>query len=132
MRLLKDGINTGFTVPQPKHFEFESSGLWKDSGDFTRDEFSKIYMCNKLIRINKRLAQYEHETLPKHKNIEAAKSMYNAYGTSPLYKGDPDEIKESLRDMMHELRLTEYFKVKLQTQIAKIKDLVGGEYICFF
>ncbi|KAJ3058788.1 hypothetical protein HK102_010316, partial [Quaeritorhiza haematococci] len=85
------GVNVGGR--EPVDFEFEASGLWRESGDMPTNDFAKIFLLNKLIKLRKRLHQLEDEIGTKMKGIEGMKNLVEAYSKNPG-QGDADDVSE--------------------------------------
>ncbi|KAJ3042319.1 hypothetical protein HK097_002069 [Rhizophlyctis rosea] len=111
---------------EPPDFEFVASGLWKDSGDMAKDEYSRVFLHNKLAKIRKRLENVEEEITVKQKGLEGTRTLLDAY-LKDRSTGDPDDVKEGMLETMRDLVVLEGLKMKYETKIRCVVDAIGGE-----
>ncbi|RKO83648.1 hypothetical protein BDK51DRAFT_34690 [Blyttiomyces helicus] len=109
-----------------RKFEFVPCGLWKDSGEMSTDEYSRIFLGNKLRKLRKRNDLVTHEIAAKTRAVDGVMVLFKAY-SADRSQGDPDEVKETLIQMRREQVMLETTRTKWQTQIEKIVATIGEE-----
>ncbi|KAJ3286768.1 hypothetical protein HK104_008885 [Borealophlyctis nickersoniae] len=105
-------------------FAFVPSGLWKDSGEMATDDFSRIFLTNKLGKLRKRSTAIKEEIAIKARGLEGTKTLFDAY-TKDRNQGDPDDVKEAMLESMRELVILETMQAKYETRINKILQTIG-------
>ncbi|KAI8913292.1 hypothetical protein EDD86DRAFT_262160 [Gorgonomyces haynaldii] len=91
---MQDTFNSTKTG-QESLLSFIPCGLWKDEPQFVNDEFSLVFMHNKLLGLYKRQEELtkEHDKIVQ--SIFGLQKLLLSYQSNPLL-GDPDEVKASM------------------------------------
>ncbi|KAI9208006.1 uncharacterized protein BJ171DRAFT_472287 [Polychytrium aggregatum] len=111
-------------APTPHEFAFQSSGLWKETGEMSTDDFSRIFLTNKLEKIRDALDLVSKDIEAKHKAIEGLQKLYDTYTANPR-QGDPYKAREGIDELEKEILLLTWTEIRYQTLCAKVTGTIG-------
>ncbi|KAH6570670.1 hypothetical protein BASA50_002805 [Batrachochytrium salamandrivorans] len=114
-------------IVAPADFSFIPCSFWVDLDEMITDEFSVIFMRNKLTKIRTQLAETEHDISVQTKGIVGMNNLLNVYTSQPQ-QGEPDDVRENILDTKRGLVVLQTLKCKLETQIQNIVETVGGGF----
>jgi hypothetical protein len=64
---------------EPGDIEFEPTILWKDNVDMANDEYSKVFLINKLKQIRSKMDFLQHDIGIKQKGVDGMATLQEAY-----------------------------------------------------
>ncbi|KAJ3256059.1 hypothetical protein HK103_005742 [Boothiomyces macroporosus] len=82
-------------LDQPLSFQFEPSILWKDDDEMVTDEYSSVYLGNKLEILDRKSNQLIHDIKSMEKGILGLESLVSTYRKNPL-QGDAEKVEQVL------------------------------------
>lgn len=86
----------------------------------------QIYLLNTLQKLMTELDGHQKEITNLTKSIDGVKNLYDAYVKDPKL-GDPVEVLQQVIDSERALIMRETQRIKVQTQIDEIKNLIGKD-----
>ncbi|KAJ3272404.1 hypothetical protein HDV01_005587 [Terramyces sp. JEL0728] len=109
-------------IEQPLVFQFEPSVLWKDDDEMVTDEYSSVYLGNKLEQLDRKANQLTHDIKSMEKGIVGLESLVATYRKNPL-QGDADKelLEEGKSIFLAKLSL-----YNVQNEIQCITKTIGG------
>ena len=102
---------------EPVVFEFESSGLWKDSDGYVLDEHSKIFLWNLMQKLLQRKEKMNSELSVLENGIKGLESLESAYLSGEKNKDDIETVQEVIHQLVQSY--VEYFGIKEVENIDK-------------
>ncbi|KAI9095141.1 hypothetical protein DFS34DRAFT_187454 [Phlyctochytrium arcticum] len=114
------------TLMTPPDFHFSPCGLWKDTGEFATDDFTRVFLRNKLRKLSKKRDHIVEECNTKAKGVEGSKRLLETYQVNPQM-GDPDDVKESMLESLRTMRSLKSSITATEAQIDTIVSLIGAE-----
>ncbi|KAJ3332582.1 hypothetical protein HDU76_013759 [Blyttiomyces sp. JEL0837] len=116
--------STTTKFPTPRDFPFIPTSLWRDSNFMSQDEFSRVFLLNKVVRLRKKLEQVEKEVAVKVKGIDGMAVLREVYLRNPA-QGDPEEVMENMLEVKRDLTLLQSVRVKIAAQVEAIVKHIG-------
>ncbi|KAJ3325437.1 hypothetical protein HDV06_004296 [Boothiomyces sp. JEL0866] len=112
-------------LDQPLLFQFEPSVLWKDDDEMVTDEYSSVYLGNKLELLDRKANQLIHDIKSMEKGLVGLESLVATYRKNPL-QGDADKVEQELQEEEKSIFLATLALFNVQNEIECIKRAIGG------
>ncbi|KAL2916688.1 Protein BZZ1 [Polyrhizophydium stewartii] len=111
-------------APDAFDFEFIPCTLWKDLPGIVTDEYSVVFLRNKLAKFRQMTDEVDLEVSVKAKGISGMESLIKAYTANPQ-QGDADDVRENVLESRRDLVMLGTQRRRLETQIDTIVRTVG-------
>ncbi|KAJ3302678.1 hypothetical protein HDV03_004798, partial [Kappamyces sp. JEL0829] len=122
--------SVGTTIPIPAGLfskpinVFEPCGLWTDQPHLVTDEYSVVFLGNKLERLRKSEKALRQEIDKRKGGLEGLDKLYQSFVTNPL-AGDAEVIKETIIDEGRSVFMLQQKQFRHQCFIDTIVNLIG-------
>jgi hypothetical protein len=108
----------------PKDFVFVPTILWKDSSNFTTDEFSKIFLLNKWKKLAESHSQLTSEYVKGERSIEGLRVLKRSYEENPRL-GDALDVIEQMWEIKRDLGSARWGLRECEVQLGVLENYLG-------